>query len=166
MYWTLKKYFVMYITHPLSFFNFSFPLLVDVAGQSRTVKGCTSSDICNGTFSTQLESVAVGVTCCQGNLCNSAWSTTGRSALLLLWPLVSILLFHWSVVSSEWLPVVYFEMCRKKITTSLQGLWFMPLSMKAIQKWINRFLKKKNSHHCFCIYIIVSNQVCHGSLKS
>ncbi|XP_062393719.1 phospholipase A2 inhibitor and Ly6/PLAUR domain-containing protein-like [Sardina pilchardus] len=64
-----------------------------VSGQTVTVKGCASSSICSGDLSADLGSVAIGLNCCEGNLCNSAKSV-GQSFLLLLGSLVSVLLFH------------------------------------------------------------------------
>ncbi|XP_031432012.1 phospholipase A2 inhibitor and Ly6/PLAUR domain-containing protein [Clupea harengus] len=66
---------------------------VSVAGQSSTVKGCATQSMCSGGASQSLGSVSAEVTCCEGNLCNSAWSAT-HSVLFLLWPLGSVLLFH------------------------------------------------------------------------
>ncbi|KAG5271040.1 hypothetical protein AALO_G00175190 [Alosa alosa] len=64
-----------------------------MSGQTVTMKGCASSSICAGDLSADLGSVAVGLNCCEGNLCNSAKSV-GQSVLLLLGSLVSVLLFH------------------------------------------------------------------------
>ncbi|KAL2084318.1 hypothetical protein ACEWY4_019836 [Coilia grayii] len=65
----------------------------EVEGQKITMKGCASRNVCVGDFSAQLGSLAVGLSCCEGNLCNSAKSV-GESLLLLLGSLLSVLLFH------------------------------------------------------------------------
>ncbi|XP_062394889.1 phospholipase A2 inhibitor and Ly6/PLAUR domain-containing protein-like [Sardina pilchardus] len=64
---------------------------VVVAGLSTTLKGCATSNVCSGDFTSQLESTAVDLSCCEGNLCNSTWSA-GHSVLLLFWTLLSVLL--------------------------------------------------------------------------
>ncbi|XP_062393718.1 urokinase plasminogen activator surface receptor-like isoform X2 [Sardina pilchardus] len=66
---------------------------VDVAGQTLTSKGCVTSNVCSGFFAAQLESTAVDLYCCEGNLCNSAWRA-GHSVLLLFWTLLSVLLLQ------------------------------------------------------------------------
>ncbi|XP_031432716.1 phospholipase A2 inhibitor and Ly6/PLAUR domain-containing protein-like [Clupea harengus] len=65
----------------------------NLAGLNATVKGCATQSVCSGAFSQALDSVAAGLRCCEGDLCNSAWSAT-HSVLFLLWPLGSVLLFH------------------------------------------------------------------------
>ncbi|XP_051959770.1 phospholipase A2 inhibitor and Ly6/PLAUR domain-containing protein-like [Xyrauchen texanus] len=57
---------------------------------SATVKGCVSKSVCETATSIQN---LVNVTCCQGNLCNSAKSFT-QSFMLLLLPLFSYTLFN------------------------------------------------------------------------
>ncbi|KAG5271041.1 hypothetical protein AALO_G00175200 [Alosa alosa] len=69
-----------------------FTASVDIAGQSTTVKGCATRAVCSGVFASQL-AMPGDVSCCEGNLCNSAWSA-GHSVLLLFWPLVSALLLY------------------------------------------------------------------------
>ncbi|KAL2084319.1 hypothetical protein ACEWY4_019837 [Coilia grayii] len=65
---------------------------VEAAGQSVNVKGCVTRNVCSGAVASQL---AVDLRCCEGNLCNGAWSVgPGASVLFLLWPLVSVLLLH------------------------------------------------------------------------
>ena len=98
MYW----YIIVSNSLSLSLFGFSLPPLVSAAGQSTTIKGCATQSVCSGAFSQELDSVAVELTCCEGDLCNSAWSAT-HSVLFLLWPLGSVLLFHWAGFISGWL---------------------------------------------------------------
>ncbi|KAL2084314.1 hypothetical protein ACEWY4_019832 [Coilia grayii] len=64
-----------------------------VDGRNTILKGCAPRSICAEDFSAQLGSVAVGLRCCEGNLCNSAKSV-GESLLLLLGSLLSVLLFY------------------------------------------------------------------------
>ncbi|XP_051959773.1 urokinase plasminogen activator surface receptor-like isoform X2 [Xyrauchen texanus] len=59
-------------------------------GVSTIVKGCVSKSVCDAATSVPN---LVDVTCCQGNLCNSAKSFT-QSFMLLLLPLFSYTLFH------------------------------------------------------------------------
>ncbi|XP_051533139.1 urokinase plasminogen activator surface receptor-like [Myxocyprinus asiaticus] len=59
-------------------------------GVSTTVKGCVPKSVCDA--ATSIPNL-VDVTCCQGNLCNSAKSFT-QSLMLLLLPLFSYTLFH------------------------------------------------------------------------
>ncbi|XP_060937808.1 phospholipase A2 inhibitor and Ly6/PLAUR domain-containing protein-like [Limanda limanda] len=56
---------------------------VDVAGEKITMKGCASQLMCVGSETAQLPGgIGVGLSCCQGDYCNSAIST--RAGLLLL----------------------------------------------------------------------------------
>ncbi|XP_063054168.1 phospholipase A2 inhibitor NAI-like [Engraulis encrasicolus] len=66
---------------------------VELSGQKVTSKGCASKSICVGDLSAQLGSTAVGLSCCEGDLCNGA-KHVGGSVLLLLGSVVSVLLFH------------------------------------------------------------------------
>ncbi|XP_041960763.1 phospholipase A2 inhibitor and Ly6/PLAUR domain-containing protein-like [Alosa sapidissima] len=65
----------------------------EVDGQTIELAGCASSSLCVGDFSEQVGAVAVALTCCEGDLCNSGQSV-GQSVLLLLGSLVSVLVFH------------------------------------------------------------------------
>ncbi|XP_042565092.1 uncharacterized protein LOC116222354 [Clupea harengus] len=67
--------------------------VISVAGPNATIKGCATQSVCSGAFSDELDLLAVELTCCEGDLCNSACSAT-HSVLFLLWPLGSVLLFH------------------------------------------------------------------------
>ncbi|XP_031431911.1 lymphocyte antigen 6A-2/6E-1-like [Clupea harengus] len=58
-----------------------------------TLKGCATQSACSGALLENLYLVGAKLTCCEGDLCNSAWSAT-HSVLFLLWPLGSVLLFH------------------------------------------------------------------------
>ncbi|XP_051533138.1 urokinase plasminogen activator surface receptor-like [Myxocyprinus asiaticus] len=62
----------------------------NIGGMSTTLKGCASKSVCDA--ATSIPNL-VDVTCCQGNLCNSAKSFT-QSLMLLLLPLFSYTLFH------------------------------------------------------------------------
>ncbi|XP_063055036.1 urokinase plasminogen activator surface receptor-like [Engraulis encrasicolus] len=70
---------------------------VTTGGQSIQARGCATSSICTGDLSSELGSVAADVRCCEGNLCNGAWGVgpgPGASVVLLLWPVMSVLLFR------------------------------------------------------------------------
>ncbi|XP_041922667.1 urokinase plasminogen activator surface receptor-like [Alosa sapidissima] len=62
-------------------------------GKTTILKGCASSNICIGDVSTHIGSEIIDIHCCEGHLCNSGKSV-GRSVMLLLGSLVSVLLFH------------------------------------------------------------------------
>ncbi|XP_060937893.1 urokinase plasminogen activator surface receptor-like [Limanda limanda] len=66
---------------------------VDVAGEKITMKGCASKVMCVGSETAQLPGgIGVGLSCCQGDFCNSAIST--RAGLLLrVAPLVTWVMF-------------------------------------------------------------------------
>ncbi|CAB1427693.1 unnamed protein product [Pleuronectes platessa] len=56
---------------------------VDLGGEKMTMKGCASKVMCSDSQIAQLPGgIGVGLSCCQGNYCNSAIST--RAGLLLL----------------------------------------------------------------------------------
>ncbi|XP_044063655.1 urokinase plasminogen activator surface receptor-like [Siniperca chuatsi] len=64
---------------------------VNIGGEKTTVKGCASKLICSATA--QIKGVIAGeMTCCQGDLCNSA-SSTSTGLLLLVAPLGSLVMF-------------------------------------------------------------------------
>uniref|UniRef100_A0A672KY89 Snake toxin/toxin-like domain-containing protein n=2 Tax=Sinocyclocheilus grahami TaxID=75366 RepID=A0A672KY89_SINGR len=62
----------------------------NVMGQSKVLKGCVSKSICDAT--TTVTDVQ-GISCCEGNLCNSAESVT-QSFLFLCGSLLSFILLH------------------------------------------------------------------------
>ncbi|XP_071783202.2 urokinase plasminogen activator surface receptor-like [Centroberyx gerrardi] len=66
---------------------------VDVEGKKTTLKGCASQTMCSGITPAQAAG-AIGkeISCCEGDMCNSA-SSTGVSLLLLVAPMVSFALF-------------------------------------------------------------------------
>uniref|UniRef100_A0A3Q0RPV6 UPAR/Ly6 domain-containing protein n=1 Tax=Amphilophus citrinellus TaxID=61819 RepID=A0A3Q0RPV6_AMPCI len=62
-----------------------------VGGEKATVKGCASELICSSVQSAQMTGVIAGkISCCQGDLCNRASSTTA-SILLFVAPLISLI---------------------------------------------------------------------------
>ncbi|KAL7393326.1 hypothetical protein ABVT39_009427 [Epinephelus coioides] len=66
---------------------------VSEGNEKVTVKGCASKLVCSNTASAQISGAIGGqVSCCQGNFCNSA-SSTSAGLLLLLTPLVSLVVF-------------------------------------------------------------------------
>ncbi|XP_071398927.1 phospholipase A2 inhibitor NAI-like [Centroberyx affinis] len=66
---------------------------VDAAGKKMTLKGCTSKTMCSGITSAQAAgAIGTEISCCEGDMCNSA-SSTGVSFLLLVTPMVSFALF-------------------------------------------------------------------------
>ncbi|KAL3980923.1 alpha-2-macroglobulin-like protein [Sarotherodon galilaeus] len=66
---------------------------VTAGGQKATVKGCASKVICSSTQTAQIPGITgAEISCCQGDLCNSASSTT-VSLLLFVTPLISLVLF-------------------------------------------------------------------------
>ncbi|XP_039464374.1 urokinase plasminogen activator surface receptor-like [Oreochromis aureus] len=66
---------------------------VTAGGQKVTLKGCASKVICSGTQSAQIPGITgAEISCCQGDLCNSAISTTA-GLLLFVTPLISLVLF-------------------------------------------------------------------------
>ncbi|XP_045898932.1 urokinase plasminogen activator surface receptor-like [Micropterus dolomieu] len=66
---------------------------VNTGGVQTTVKGCASKQICSNTANPQI-SGAIGpeISCCQGDFCNSA-SSTSAGLLLLVAPLFSLVMF-------------------------------------------------------------------------
>ncbi|KAG9331643.1 hypothetical protein JZ751_018619 [Albula glossodonta] len=67
---------------------------VTTGGQKLTMKGCASQTVCGGALNAQIGNVAVGMSCCQGNLCNGALRVGQSVLFLLLVPLASVVLFH------------------------------------------------------------------------
>ncbi|XP_044214688.1 urokinase plasminogen activator surface receptor-like isoform X2 [Thunnus albacares] len=66
---------------------------VNAGGQKTTVKGCASKLICSDALAAQITgTVGAEVSCCLGDYCNSA-SSTSAGLLLLVAPLVSLVLF-------------------------------------------------------------------------
>ncbi|XP_044063653.1 urokinase plasminogen activator surface receptor-like [Siniperca chuatsi] len=66
---------------------------VNIGGEKTTVKGCASESICSNKVNAQIKGVIAGeMTCCQGDLCNSA-SSTSTGLLLLVAPLGSLVMF-------------------------------------------------------------------------
>uniref|UniRef100_A0A3Q0R1E3 UPAR/Ly6 domain-containing protein n=1 Tax=Amphilophus citrinellus TaxID=61819 RepID=A0A3Q0R1E3_AMPCI len=64
---------------------------VTAAGATVTLKGCASKVICSKTQSVQIAGViGAEISCCQGDLCNRASSTTA-SILLSVAPLISLI---------------------------------------------------------------------------
>ncbi|XP_068180630.1 urokinase plasminogen activator surface receptor-like isoform X2 [Antennarius striatus] len=62
---------------------------VSIGGENMIVKGCASSQMCSNVNIGNIKPTTVGqISCCQGNFCNSA-SSTSSSLLLLVVPLVS-----------------------------------------------------------------------------
>ncbi|XP_041967011.1 phospholipase A2 inhibitor and Ly6/PLAUR domain-containing protein-like [Alosa sapidissima] len=53
-------------------------------GQKIPLKGCATSTVCQGKMADQLQDLAFGLECCKGDLCNSAWRTSGSSLAPLL----------------------------------------------------------------------------------
>ncbi|KAG9328509.1 hypothetical protein JZ751_013489 [Albula glossodonta] len=71
---------------------------VSVNNQTQMQKGCVSKSICDNAQNPALESLSIplNITCCKGNLCNSA-PRVGQSSFLLLFflmPLPSIAFFR------------------------------------------------------------------------
>ncbi|XP_056901566.1 urokinase plasminogen activator surface receptor-like [Takifugu flavidus] len=66
---------------------------VTFGGQKMTMKGCASKRICANTNNKQLvENIGADLSCCQGNYCNGAGSTSA-SLLLLVAPLIPLMIF-------------------------------------------------------------------------
>ncbi|XP_062254473.1 urokinase plasminogen activator surface receptor-like [Platichthys flesus] len=66
---------------------------VDLGGKKTTMKGCASKVMCSDSQTVQLPGgIGVGLSCCQGNYCNSAISTRA-GLLLLVAPLVTWVMF-------------------------------------------------------------------------
>ncbi|KAG8010165.1 hypothetical protein GBF38_014365 [Nibea albiflora] len=62
-------------------------------GEKKIVKGCASRQLCLSTINAEIKGAIGGTfTCCQGNNCNSA-SSTSAGLLLLAAPLVSVVMF-------------------------------------------------------------------------
>ncbi|CAI5660129.1 urokinase plasminogen activator surface receptor-like [Oreochromis niloticus] len=67
-------------------------LAVTEGGQNVTRKGCASKLVCSSTQSAKITVTGPEISCCQGNFCNSASSTT-VSLLLFVTPVISLVLF-------------------------------------------------------------------------
>lgn len=67
-----------------------FSVLVTSGEQNMTMKGCVSADICPDGSNTQ--TYGAEFTCCQGDYCNSA-STSSTSLLLLVAPFIPLITF-------------------------------------------------------------------------
>ncbi|XP_076593783.1 urokinase plasminogen activator surface receptor-like [Chaetodon auriga] len=66
---------------------------VTAGGAKAVLKGCASEQICLGIKNPQMKSFIEGeISCCQGDLCNSA-SSTSAGLLLLVAPLISLAMF-------------------------------------------------------------------------
>uniref|UniRef100_A0A669CKY3 Urokinase plasminogen activator surface receptor-like n=1 Tax=Oreochromis niloticus TaxID=8128 RepID=A0A669CKY3_ORENI len=70
----------------------SFISSVTEGGQNVTRKGCASKLVCSSTQSAKITVTGPEISCCQGNFCNSASSTT-VSLLLFVTPVISLVLF-------------------------------------------------------------------------
>ncbi|KAK9513602.1 hypothetical protein VZT92_027121 [Zoarces viviparus] len=62
---------------------------VTTGGESITLKGCASKLVCSHESTTMAGAAGAELSCCQGNYCNSA-SSTSAGLLLLVAPLVSL----------------------------------------------------------------------------
>ncbi|XP_051261609.1 urokinase plasminogen activator surface receptor [Dicentrarchus labrax] len=66
---------------------------VKVGGTKSTVKGCASKMVCSNTAAAELKDTVGGdFSCCEGDYCNSA-SSTSAGLLLLVTPLISLVMF-------------------------------------------------------------------------
>ncbi|XP_056587588.1 urokinase plasminogen activator surface receptor-like [Triplophysa dalaica] len=65
---------------------------VNSESMSMTVKGCASKSMCD--VPSQISQVYSDISCCEGNLCNSAKSITQNLLILLSWPFISYIMFH------------------------------------------------------------------------
>ncbi|XP_005466283.1 urokinase plasminogen activator surface receptor [Oreochromis niloticus] len=66
---------------------------VPLGGQTTKLKGCASKMICSGIQTAQISGfIGEEISCCRGDLCNSASSTTAHH-LLFVAPLISLILF-------------------------------------------------------------------------
>ncbi|XP_051261608.1 urokinase plasminogen activator surface receptor-like [Dicentrarchus labrax] len=66
---------------------------VNVGGETIITKGCASKQICSNTKNAQFKGVIGGdISCCEGDYCNSA-SSTSAGLLLLVTPLISLVMF-------------------------------------------------------------------------
>ncbi|XP_070768408.1 urokinase plasminogen activator surface receptor-like [Enoplosus armatus] len=66
---------------------------VNLGGEKTTIKGCASKQMCSSMENVQISGAIPGTTtCCQGDFCNSA-SSTSAGLLLLVAPLVSTVMF-------------------------------------------------------------------------
>ncbi|XP_070822416.1 phospholipase A2 inhibitor and Ly6/PLAUR domain-containing protein-like [Chaetodon trifascialis] len=66
---------------------------VTAGGAKTVVKGCASKQVCAGIQNPNLKSLIQGeISCCQGDFCNSA-SSTSAGLLLLVAPLISLVMF-------------------------------------------------------------------------
>lgn len=72
-------------------YKFVFVFPVSAEGTSQMLKGCASAKACSDKTIGILD--LLDFSCCQGNYCNSA-SSTSAALLLLSVPLVSVGLFH------------------------------------------------------------------------
>ncbi|XP_039662647.1 urokinase plasminogen activator surface receptor-like [Perca fluviatilis] len=64
---------------------------VNAGGQTVTMKGCASKTICSKQTTQTAGALGTEISCCRGNFCNSA-SSTSAGLLLLVAPLVSLVM--------------------------------------------------------------------------
>ena len=73
--------------------NIVFILSVNVGGRKMTVKGCASEMICSASSAAQMTgAIGAELSCCQGDFCNSA-SSTSAGLMLMAVPLFSLVFF-------------------------------------------------------------------------
>ncbi|XP_072250640.1 urokinase plasminogen activator surface receptor-like isoform X2 [Leuresthes tenuis] len=66
---------------------------LNVGGRKMTVKGCASKMICSASSAAQMTgAIGAELSCCQGDFCNSA-SSTSAGLLLMAVPLISLVFF-------------------------------------------------------------------------
>lgn len=72
--------------------NINSILSVTIGAQKTTMKGCASKLMCTSASNPQIQGFIGGdISCCQGNYCNSA-SSTSAGLLVLVTPVVSLLM--------------------------------------------------------------------------